>query len=276
MAEASARGHEVIGTSRGAAPDLPGSWRTAELLKPESLPAVVKAAAPDLVVNTAAMTDVDGCERSPEDARTVNAKAAGRLAQSAREIGADFVHFSTDYVFDGLGDASEDTEPRPVNQYGLSKLEGEVLVRQIHPNALVLRLSAVFGWNRISAKPNSVTWILSKFEAGEEAPLFRDQRITPTYAKTASDVTFDLRGQKASGLYHVASRDVVSRVEMGLLVASVFDVPKPKIKPIATADVALLAKRPAAPCLRTVKAEETLKRPMPTFRECLEHMKGAR
>ncbi len=275
--EGSARGHEVVATTRDATRrGLDGSWRTADLLRLDSLPAVVKAAASDLVVNAAAMTDVDRCERAPDDARTVNTKAAGLLAQAAREIGAAFVHFSTDYVFDGLRDASETDEPRPVNQYGLSKLEGENLVREFHPKALVLRLSAVFGWNRISSKTNSVTWILSKLETGQEVPLFHDQRLTPTYAKTAAEVTFDLVAHKAAGTYHVASRDCVSRMEMGLLITSVFGIASPSLRPIATAERALLAKRPPAPCLLTRKVEETLKRPMPTFRECLEHMRSAR
>lgn len=238
--------------------------------------ALVEDVHADLVLNAAAMTDVDGCERDPEAARTVNAKAAGWLATAARRASSRFIHFSTDYVFDGSKPASEAMEPSPVNQYGLSKLEGEGAVRRTDPAALILRLSAVFGWNRLSAKTNAATWILQKLEEGRETTLFHDQRVTPTYARTAAAAAFDLAAAGASGLFHVACRDCLSRVEMGQAVADVFRIREPKIRSIATADLRLLAKRPPAPCLVTRRVEETLKRPMPTFRECLEDMRATR
>lgn len=276
-AEAAARGHEVVATRREAAgTPLPGIWRGLELAQEPVVGELVREVRPDLVLNAAALTDVDGCERDPEAARTVNGRAAGWMAAAARDAGARFVHFSTDYVFDGSGPAAETTEPHPLNEYGRSKLEGEGLVRRADPKALILRLSAVFGWNRLSPKTNAATWILQKLEAGREATLFHDQRVTPTYAGTAAEAAFDLAAAGASGLFHVACRECLSRAEMGQAVAEVFRIPDPKIRPIAAGELKLLARRPQAPCLVTSKVEETLKRTMPTFRDCLEDMRATR
>jgi dTDP-4-dehydrorhamnose reductase len=277
-AEARARGHEVLATYRRerAPDDVRFAWYPVDIKDSEAVTALVHETSPSLVVNAAAMTDVDGCERDPDEAKHVNTAAAGHLAWAAKTVGAGLVHPSTDYVFDGRGSATEETPPRPINVYGHTKLIGERLVLQAHPAAVVLRLSAVFGWNRLSRKTNSVTWILEKLEAGKEVPLFADQKITPTYAKTAAAAAFDLWTERSSGIFHVASRECVSRVEIGRAIADVFRIPNPNIEPIPLASVRLAAKRPLAPCLVVAKVEQTLKRDMPTLRDCLENMKATR
>ena len=276
--EALRRGHQVIATYRGprAPEDERIEWHRLDLRDSDAVSGLVRSVEPNLVLNAAAMTDVDRCEADPGEAKSVNETAAGHLAFLSKEVGAAFVHISTDYVFDGTGPATEDTEPRPLNAYGETKLFGERVVRKAHAEPIILRLSSVFGWNQVSSKTNAVTWILQKLEAGQEVPLFSDQKVTPTYAKTAAEVAFDLWDQHASGLFHVSCPDCASRVELGRAIADVFQISNPKLKSIAIASVALRAKRPLAPCLVVRKVEETLKRPMPTFRACLEDMKATR
>ena len=276
--EALRRGHHLIATHRGrhGPDDERIEWHRLDIRDSDAVSALVRSVQPNLVLNAAAMTDVDRCEADLDEARYVNETAAGHLAFLSKEVGAAFVHISTDYVFDGNGPVTEDTEPHPLNAYGETKLFGERVVRKAHAEPIVLRLSSVFGWNRLSSKTNAVTWILQKLEAGQEVPLFSDQRVTPTYAKTAAEVAFDLWDQHASGVFHVSCPDCASRVELGRGVADVFQIPNPRLKSIAIASVALRAKRPLAPCLVVRKVEETLKRPMPTFRACLEDMKATR
>jgi len=276
--EALRRGHEVIATHRGrhAPDDKRIEWHRLDIRESSAVKALVRSVGPDLVLNAAAMTDVDGCEADPDEAKNVNETAAGQLAWSSKQVGSAFVHISTDYVFDGTGSVTEDTDPHPLNTYGATKLFGERVVRQAHPDSIVLRLSSVFGWNRLSSKTNAVTWILQKLEASQAVPLFHDQKVTPTYAKTAAEVAFDLWDRHTSGLFHVSCPDCASRVEMGRVVADVFQISNPRLHPIPLGSVALRAKRPVAPCLVVRKVEETLKRPMPTFRACLEDMKATR
>ena len=276
--EALRRGHHVIATHRGrhAPDDERIEWHRLDIRDSDAVSALVRSVQPNLVLNAAAMTDVDRCEADPDQAKYVNETAAGHLASLSNEVGAAFVHFSTDYVFDGARPATEDTEPHPLNAYGETKLFGERVVRKAHAEPIILRLSSVFGWNRLSSKTNAVTWILQKLEAGQEVPLFFDQKVTPTYAKTAAEVAFDLWDQHASGVFHVSCPDCASRVELGRAVADVFQISSPRLHPISVGSVALRAKRPLAPCLVVRKVEETLKRPMPTFRACLEDMKATR
>jgi dTDP-4-dehydrorhamnose reductase len=275
--EAHRRGFEIVATTRGTAPSRAGvSWKELDLRNRDAVRAVVREAAANVVLNLAALTDVDGCEDRPEEAQAVNALAPEALAQACKLSGSRFVHVSTDYVFDGTGPATETTEPKPLGAYGRTKLDGERLVLDADPSALVLRMSGVFGWNRVSAKTNSVTWILKMVEAGQEVRLFRDQRITPTYAKTGAEAAFDLADTKVRGLFHVASRDCLSRLEMGEAVVEAFGIPGAKLVPVSIGSIALKAPRPPAPCLVVKKVEETLKRPMPGFRACLEDMRQTR
>ncbi len=275
--EARRRDHEVVATHRGPAPPRPAAaWKPLDLRDREAIRALVHETRPDVVVNAAALTDVDACEDHPEEAQVVNALAPAALASAAKSLGARFVHVSTDYVFDGTGPATEATEPNPVNVYGRTKLDGERRVLQVQPGALVLRMSAVFGWNRASPKPNAVTRILEGVEGGTEVRLFQDQRVTPTYAKNGAAAMFDLVGLGSRGLFHVASRECVSRYEMGQAIVEAFGIPGAKLLPVAMRSIALRAPRPAAPCLVVKKVEETLKRPMPGFRACLEDMRQSR
>ncbi len=275
--EARRRGLEIVATTRGPTTARAGvSWRELDLRSRDAIRAAVREAAPDLVLNAAAMTDVDGCEDRPDEAHAVNALAPGTLAEACKAAGARLVHVSTDYVFDGTGPAAETTEPNPLGAYGRTKLDGERRVLAADPSALVLRMSGVFGWNRVSPKTNSVTWILKMVESGQEVRLFRDQRITPTYAKTGAEAALDLADARARGIFHVASRDCVSRLEMGEAVVEAFGIPGARLVPVSMASTALKAPRPPAPCLGVKKVEETLKRPMPGFRACLEDMRQTR
>ncbi len=277
IAEAMQRGHEVVATCRGTPPSRPSAaWRTLDLRDRDAIRALVREVSPALLVNAAAMTDVDGCEERPEEAQAVNALAPATFGSAAKSAGARFVHASTDYVFDGTGPAAESTDPHPLNVYGRTKLEGERRVLAADPRALVVRLSAVFGWNRVSPKSNAVTWILQKVEAGEEVRLFQDQRVTPTYAKTAAAAVLDLNERDEHGVFHVGSRDCVSRLEMGKAIVEAFGIPGAKLVAVAMGSVALKAPRPLSPCLVVKKVEETLKRPMPEFRACLEDMRQTR
>src|SRR3989441_6311596 len=215
--EALRGGQEETATHRGrqAPDDKRIDGHRLDIRDSSAVSALVRSVQPNLVLNAAAMTDVDRCEADPDEAKYVNETAAGHLAFLSNEAGAAFVHFSTDYVFDGSRPATEDTEPHPLNAYGETKLSGERVVRNAHAASIVLRLSSVFGWNRLSSKTNAVTWILQKLEAGEEVPLFSDQKVTPTYAKTAAEVAFDLWDQHASGGFHVSRPDCASRGGFG-------------------------------------------------------------
>lgn len=275
--EARGRGLDVIATHREPVSSRRGLvWRELDLRDRDALRSVIREVEPDVVLNAAALTDVDGCEDRPEEAQAVNGHGPEALAEACRTQRARFVHFSTDYVFDGTGPVTEKAEPNPLGVYGRTKLDGERRVVGANPASLVLRTAAVFGWNRLSPKLNAVTRILHGVEAGQEVRLFRDQRVTPTYGRTAAQVALDLVAGGASGTFHVACRDCLTRYEIGQAVVEAFGIPGAKLVPVAMGSVALKSPRPLAPCLVVKKVEETLKRPMPGFRACLEDMRESR
>jgi dTDP-4-dehydrorhamnose reductase len=140
---------------------------------------------PDLVVNAAAYNRVDDAERSPAEARAVNAEGAGNVARAAARVGARLVHISTDYVFDGLQDGrpavrpySEEDVPHPLNVYGESKRQGELAVLAEAPGAIVLRTSWLFS----EYGHNFARTILRLARAGRPLRVVSDQVGTPTYA----------------------------------------------------------------------------------------------
>jgi dTDP-4-dehydrorhamnose reductase len=150
----------------------------------------------DVVVHTAALTDVDGCEREPERAQAVNADGAANVAAA----GVRVIHLSTDYVFSGFapGEYREDDPTGPLGAYGRSKLAGEraVLAR---PGNLVVRTSWVFGEGR-----NFIRSILAAERAGKELRVVADQRGRPTWAGDLARAIAYLAGREDSGIVHVA------------------------------------------------------------------------
>ena len=159
----------------------------ADFSRPEALRPLVRALAPDIIVNAAAHTAVDKAESEPELARTLNATAPGVLAEEAAARGALLVHYSTDYVFDGSGCAprDEDAITGPLSVYGQTKLEGEQAIRQSGAQHLILRTSWVY-----AARGGNFAKTMLKLAAEREAlSVIDDQHGAPTGAELLADVT---------------------------------------------------------------------------------------
>jgi dTDP-4-dehydrorhamnose reductase len=141
--------------------------------------------APDLIVNAAADTDVDSAEQHPDRAFLVNAQAVAELAEAAARANAPFIHISTDYVFDGKSDRPyrPDDSPRPVNVYGRSKLDGELAIREIGPDALIIRTS----WLVSDHRRNFALAMLERAGRTEPLRVVNDQYGLPTTAHVLAD-----------------------------------------------------------------------------------------
>ena len=172
----------------------------------------VASLSPDWVVHTAAVTDVDGCEREPERAMAVNAEGTRRVAEGCRRAGAGLVYLSTDYVFDGRKDTpyTEEDDPAPLNAYGRSKLEGERAVRS-HPSRWVIIRTA---WLYGTHGKNFVKTILEKVKDGEQLRVVDDQVGSPTYAADLASAMALLLSRRLTGTYHVTNRGSCSWYEL--------------------------------------------------------------
>ncbi|MGI0149009.1 MAG: dTDP-4-dehydrorhamnose reductase [Thermoplasmata archaeon] len=272
VGEAKARGLPVQATYSGEA--IPGGIRMDLADFPRTVE-TLRRLRPGIVLLAAAMTDVDGCESNPDRASAINADAPREIAKVCASRGSRLLHFSTDYVFDGAAEVAygEEADPKPISAYGRTKLAGERNVLAALPSALLIRTSANFGWNRLRRKTNAVTWILERLRRREEVPLFTDQWVTPSYGPEVARAAFDLLDRDKRGLFHVGSRDGLSRLEMGRAVCEVFGLAEGFLKPIRLVDLPLKAPRPRRACLAVGKAERFLDIQLPTFRDALVHMR---
>ncbi len=230
---------------------------------------------PDIAILAAAMTDVDGCERNPDVAESVNAVGPGIVAKACREYDIRLVHISTDYVFDGdKRDRYLETDAtNPVSVYGSSKLHGESAVLSEFPDAAVARTAVLFGWNPIRSKLNFVTWVLKKLRNGEKATLFNDQWMSPTFADDLAGALIGISGKSVSGVWHVTGPDCLDRPACGRMIAKAFELDEGLIVPVPSSSVPLPAKRPAYSCLDSSRVEKLLNRKMMPFEESLREMR---
>jgi dTDP-4-dehydrorhamnose reductase len=257
--------HELVAIGT---PDL-------DLALPGSATAVVQSVRPDVVVNAAAYTAVDRAEDEPELAFAVNATGAGEIAAAAREVGAPIIHISTDYVFDGGGNASyrEEDEVGPVGAYGRTKLVGEELVRAANPHHLILRTSWVYS----PFGGNFVKTMLRLAGSRDELTVVGDQTGNPTSALDLADaigVLLDrLSASSAADLastYHVGGTGEASWADFAREIFAVsveFGGPSAQVRDIATSEWPTTAKRPANSRLDSSKFRETFGFTMPDWRQ---------
>ncbi len=272
-----ARGrYETVGTYNPEV-DRKDMWRLEplDIGSKEEVGALFKKTSPDTVILTAAMTNVDACERHPLLANRVNASGPALVARSCNVVEAKLVHVSTDYVFDGTKRRryTELDVPRPISVYGTSKLAGERAVLSTAPNAVVARPAVLYGWSPLEDKDNFVTWVLKRMRKGEKAPLFQDQFISPTLADDLARTLLDLAEKDVSGVWHVSGPDCLDRPTCGRMIAKAFGMDEALAVAVPSSSVSLPAKRPAYSCLDVSKVEEMLGRRMVKFEDGLKTMK---
>jgi len=171
----------------------------------------VRQAKPDLVIHAAALTDTSLCEEDEALAMRVNGQGSLHVAEACRRVDAALVYVSTNEVFDGTRREpyGESDEPRPVNAYGRSKLEGERFVRQTLPRHYVVRTAWLYaeGGNNFPAK------VLRLAEGRREFSMVTDEVATPTWARDLAPAIIRLAGQPAHGIYHLTNAGYCSRYE---------------------------------------------------------------
>ena len=219
---------------------------------------------PDVIINAAALTDVDKCETDPDLAYTLNVEIPRNLASVATELNCRFVHISSDQLFDGSKAwFSEEDSPCPVNQYGYTKAKGEEEVLKFCIDALIIRTN-FFGWGTEVRKSFS-DWILNSLQKESELRLFSDVYFNPILINQLIDICLELLVTHQKGIFHVVGRERISKYEFGMRQAKEFRYHTTNIVESSIDEFSFTAVRPKEMTLNYRKIEDTLKCSMPNL-----------
>jgi dTDP-4-dehydrorhamnose reductase len=226
---------------------------------------------PAIVVNAAAYNQVDISEKEPQSAFLVNALAVRNLAMACRQADVRLVHFSTDYVFDGMAGRAytEQDEPHPLGAYAVSKLAGELYARAYLDHPLIIRTSGVFGAGGLdTARGNFVELMLRLAAQDQPIRVVEDHVASPTYAPALAARTADLVERGVHGIFHAGGGTPISWFHWA---AKIFDAAglTPYLKPTNDQEFRTAARRPRYSALSNAKLESLGIQPMPSLDEAI-------
>ncbi|MBV8550357.1 MAG: dTDP-4-dehydrorhamnose reductase [Acidobacteriaceae bacterium] len=231
----------------------------------------VAGAEPQVIVNSAAYNQVDIAESEPLAAYQANALAVRNLAMACRQSGAQLVHYSTDYVFDGTkGSPYLETDlPHPLGAYAVSKLAGELYAQAYLANPLVIRVSGVYGpGGRFTPRGNFVELMLRLAGTGNPIRVVQDHVASPTYAPAIASRTADMVEKGMGGLYHMGGGEPISWYEYAKQIFQTAGL-SPSLQPTDEREYRTAARRPKFSALSNKKLEAVGIAPMPPIAEAL-------
>ncbi|HQQ95442.1 MAG TPA: SDR family oxidoreductase [Bacteroidia bacterium] len=247
--------HQCIATARGENRLVNKDgyvYERLDITDPKQVQEVFTKHKPDVVINTAAMTNVDACESDREGAHKMNAEAVAyqvqaleALKKSGTSYNPLFIHLSTDFIFDGThGPLDEKALPNPLSYYAETKLEAEKIVQASTLRWAIARTVLVYGIVDNMSRSNIVLWVKSNLEQGKSINVVDDQFRTPTLAEDLADGCLLIAEKGATGIYNLSGKDFYSILEMARVVADYYGLDKSLIKPSKSSDIKQPAKRP--------------------------------
>lgn len=228
---------------------------------------------PEQVIHCAAIANIDEAEKNPEAAWHLNKELPSFLAAECARRGIRLLHISTDAVFDGSrGNYSEEDSVHPLSVYARSKAEAEQAVLANDPKALIARVN-FYGWS-LSGQRSLAEWFFSNLQACKTINGFTDVCFCPLLVNQLAEILLELVASPFTGLFHVVSRESLSKYDFGVAIARLFGFDETLIRPIASADAGLLARRSPNLTLSTDKLSHALKHPLPDVHSGLLEFKA--
>ena len=219
---------------------------------------LVSSSSPDVIINCAAMTNVDACETERELAWKINVGGVENLADAARKNGIHVLHVSSDYVFDGKsGPYAEDDRPEPISYYGKTKLASENALRTSEIPFFIARTMVLYGYAP-GVKANFALWLVRSLRDKQPIRVVSDQMGNPTLVDDLAFGLIQAMEARRTGVYHLAGREIMSRYDFAVQTAKVFALDPLLIQPIETGQLKQPAARPLKSGLITLKAEVEL------------------
>lgn len=254
--------HELVLT------DVAGDVIPMDITDPESVMSVMEEHRPDVVIHSAAYTDVDGCERDPDKAFLVNGTGTKNVAAACREFDASMVYISTDFVFDGeKGEPYTENDPtNPLGAYGASKLAGETHVRDICPKHYICRTAWLYG---IHGK-NFPFAIINRAKSGQPIKVVSDQIGSPTFTVDLATIIKDIISSPVYGTYHTTNKGSCSWFDFAKKILALAGMNDVEVTPIKADDWPSPTRRPKCSVLRHLTLELQGKDNLRTWEEALE------
>jgi len=265
LAMEATREHEVIGVDRGKLKSAPFQVLRADILKMDEINSTLDATNPNWMVNCAALANLEKCEADPLQARNLNTDLPGELATLCAKRNIHFVHISTDSVFDGTreGAYTEEDEPSPPGVYSQTKLDGERVVEQANPQAIIARVN-FYGWS-LGARRSLAEFFVNNLSEGKNVNGFTDVIFCPMWVNHLSRLLIEMLKKNLHGLYHVVGAQPMSKYQFGVEVARTFGLRENLISPQSVERSGLTAKRSHNLWLSTHKLSTDLEHEIPRF-----------
>ena len=193
----------------------------------------IEVISPDVILLTAAMTNVDQNEVDKDLATVINTEGPKNVLEACKKTNSKLVFMSTDFIFDGIskeGNYNENDTPNPLSYYAKTKNDAEQAIIKSEIEFTICRTAVLYGWNK--NKHNFITWIISKLQQNEPIQIVTDQLNSPTFVKNLAEILIKLIEKDAKGIYHTVGDCTLNRYEMALKCAEVFSLKKDLISPI--------------------------------------------
>lgn len=252
---------ELIATARNplSIKLMRGKFLQLDITDKNSVDSIVLETRPDVIINTAAMTQVDHCETEREKCWLSNVTAVSYLVEVCGQLNIKLIHVSTDFIFDGKeGPLKEDATPGPVNYYGESKLAGEEIIQKSTIEWAIIRTVLVYGITSDLSRSNIVLWVKQSLENGKVINVVNDQWRTPTLAEDLAMGCYLVASKKAEGIFHISGEVMMTPYDIALTTAKFFNLDKSLIKSTDSNTFKQPAARPLKTGFDISKAREIL------------------
>jgi len=252
--------HELVLTDLQPSAEAPKSYEyfQQDITKKDELKESFRKYNPEVVINTAAYTNVDGCEADRELCWRINVDAVKNLIIASKMVSAKLIHFTSDYVFDGKnGNYDENSTPNPKGFYGRAKLASENALIASGVKYAIVRTQILYGTGK-NVRPNFALWLIEKLRKNEPVKIVEDQLGQPTVVDDVAFAVLQIVDRDCTGIYHVCGSEFLSRYKFALKLADIFEFDKNLITPVKTSELNQAAERPMNTSFITLKAESEL------------------
>jgi dTDP-4-dehydrorhamnose reductase len=235
------------------------TYHQLDITRKDEVDAVFSLYKPDVVIHTAAMTNVDACELDHDACDALNVNGVQNIVSACNTLGTHLIHLSTDFIFNGThGPLTENETPEPLSYYGHSKLKGEKLVQSQSKSWAILRTVLVYGVVNDMSRSNIVLWVKDSLENGKSIHVVGDQFRTPTLAEDLAMGCALAAAKKAKGIYHISGGEFMSIFDIAYRVADFWKLDKSLLNLSTSEGIKQPAKRPPITGFSITKAKEEL------------------